>query len=145
LKYLLDTNVLKEVSRPDPHENVTAWLDSVDDSDLAISVISVREITKGIEKKRKTDEGAANTLAAAADQIFAAYADRIIAIDEAIARCCGRSLGLSDKHIDDTGLAATAEVKGLIIVTRNQADFQGRGVTILNPFKKPPDVISPQS
>jgi toxin FitB len=43
LKYLLDTNVLKEVSRPDPHENVTAWLDSVDDSDLAISVISVRE------------------------------------------------------------------------------------------------------
>jgi toxin FitB len=78
----------------------------------------------------------ANTLAAAADQIFAAYADRIIAIDEAIARCCGRSLGLSDKHMDDTGLAATAEVKGLIIVTRNQADFQGRGVTILNPFKK---------
>lgn len=46
-------------------------------------------------------------------------------------------LGQSDKNTDDTGLAATAQVKSLVIVTRKVADFQGRGVTILDPFKKP--------
>jgi predicted nucleic acid-binding protein len=85
LKYLLDTNVLKELSRPTPHENVEAWLSKVDDIDLAVSVISVREISKGIEKKRASDEGLANRLAESAKRIFAAYDDRIISIDGRIA------------------------------------------------------------
>jgi len=55
LKYLLDTNVLKEIGKPNPHENVVAWLETVDDADLAISAISVREIWKGIERKRSKD------------------------------------------------------------------------------------------
>jgi len=46
-------------------------------------------------------------------------------------------LGQSDKNTDDTGLAATAQVNELVVVTRNVADFQGRGVTTLDPFKKP--------
>ncbi|WP_205586538.1 hypothetical protein [Rhizobium sp. CCGE532] len=48
MKYLLDTNVLKEIGRPVPHENVAAWLDTVDDTDLAISVISVREVSTAL-------------------------------------------------------------------------------------------------
>ncbi|MBB6305565.1 MULTISPECIES: type II toxin-antitoxin system VapC family toxin [Rhizobium] len=136
MKYLLDTNVLKEIGRPVPHENVAAWLDTVDDTDLAISVISVREISKGIGKKRKTDDAVANEIAKAADAIFAAYDGRILPVDEAVARRWGQMLGHSDKNIDDTGLAATALVNGLVIVTRNVADFQERGVTIMDPFKK---------
>ncbi|AYG64138.1 type II toxin-antitoxin system VapC family toxin (plasmid) [Rhizobium jaguaris] len=136
LKYLLDTNVLKEIGRPVPHENVAAWLDTVDDTDLAISVISVREISKGIEKKRKTDDAVANEIAKAADAIFAAYEGRILPVDEKVARHWGQMLGQSDKNTDHTGLAATAQVNGLVIVTRNVADFQGRSVTILDPFKK---------
>nr|ASK41039.1 hypothetical protein [Rhizobium rhizogenes]ASK41209.1 hypothetical protein [Agrobacterium tumefaciens] len=137
LKYLLDTNVLKEIGRPEPHENVAAWLDTIDDTDLAISVISVREISKGIEKKRKADDTVANAIAKAADAIFAAYQGRILAVDEAVARRWGQMLGQSEKNTDDTGLAATAQVNDLVIVTRNVADFQSRGVTVLDPFKKP--------
>lgn len=137
MKYLLDTNVLKEIGRPEPHKNVAAWLDTIDDTDLAISVISVREISKGIEKKRKTDDAVAHAIAKAADAIFAAYHGRILPVDEAVARRWGQMLGQSDKNTDDTGLAATAQVNDLIVVTRNVADFQGRGVTVLDPFKKP--------
>ncbi|AYG70599.1 type II toxin-antitoxin system VapC family toxin [Rhizobium sp. CCGE531] len=136
MKYLLDTNVLKEIGRPVPHENVAAWLDTVDDTDLAISVTSVREISKGIEKTRKTDDAVANEIAKAADAIFAAYDVRILPVDEAVARRWGQMLGHSDKNIDDKGLAATALANGLVIVTRNVADFQERGVTIMDPFKK---------
>lgn len=144
MKYLLDTNVLKEIGRPEPQENVAAWLDTIDDTDLAISVISVREISKGIEKKRKTDDALANAIAKAADAIFAAYQGRILPVDEAVARRWGQMLGQSDKNTDDTGLAATAQVKDLVIVTRNVADFQGRGVTILDPFKKPAKTMPSQ-
>ncbi|MDK4731495.1 type II toxin-antitoxin system VapC family toxin [Rhizobium sp. CNPSo 3490] len=145
MRYLLDTNVLKELSRPKPHQNVEVWFDTVDDNDLAISVISVREISKGIEKKRQSDELTANTLAKAADGIFSAFAGRILPVDETVARCWGRALGQSDKHVDDAGLAATAEVHNLIMVTRNVSDFDGRGVAVLDPFKKSPRPVPPKT
>ncbi|MFI5012933.1 MAG: hypothetical protein ACHQAY_11350 [Hyphomicrobiales bacterium] len=50
MKYLLDTNVFREIGKTGPHKNVSAWLTSVDDSDLAISALTVREVTKGIAK-----------------------------------------------------------------------------------------------
>jgi len=143
LKYLLDTNVLKELSRPKPHDNAKAWLSKVDDLDLAISVISVREIAKGIEKKRKTDELVADRLAAAAQQIFTAYEGRIFPVDQKVATVWGGHLGRSDKNIDDVGLAATAQVHGLLVVTRNEEDFASRGVAVLNPFKTPAKLITP--
>jgi toxin FitB len=57
VKYLLDTMLLKEIDKSEPHRNVEAWLATVDDLDLAISVINVREIWKGIERKRAGDPG----------------------------------------------------------------------------------------
>lgn len=144
MKYLLDTNVLKEISRPNPHENVAAWLETIDDIDLAISVLSVREISKGIEKKRQKDEVTAAIIEAGAIRIFNAYSGRILPVDDAVARCWGTALGQSDKHIDDTGLAATAKVNNLTMVTRNVADFEGRGVNLLNPFKKDWKPIPPE-
>ena len=53
MRCLLDTMVIKEIGKPNPHQNVEAWLATVDDLDLAISVINVREIWKGIERKRE--------------------------------------------------------------------------------------------
>lgn len=47
-EYLLDTNVLRELGKTSPHKNVAARLKSVDDCDLAISALTVREIAKGI-------------------------------------------------------------------------------------------------
>ncbi|HXZ14434.1 MAG TPA: type II toxin-antitoxin system VapC family toxin [Roseiarcus sp.] len=137
MKYLLDTNVVRELGKTSPHKNVAAWLRSVDDADLAISALTVREIAKGVAKLRSTKPETAAALGATVTAIFDAFEERILPIDRAVAAAWGEALGESEKHVDDAGLAATAHVHGLIVVTRNVKDFDGRGVTLLDPFKAP--------
>lgn len=138
MRYLLDTNVLRELGRTAPHKHVNAWLRTVDDSALAISALSVREVTRGIAKLRTTKPDAAKALAGATGAIFDAFAERILPVDRAVAAAWGEALAINNKHADDAGLAATARVHGLILVTRNTRDFAGRGVSLLDPFKWPP-------
>ncbi|MBB6254996.1 putative nucleic acid-binding protein, partial [Nitrospirillum iridis] len=71
---------------------------------------------------------------------FDALADRILPVDREIAALWGRLLGTNDKHTDDTGLAATARIHRLILVTRNTADVAGRGVTTLDPYSASPRI-----
>lgn len=54
MRYLLDTNVLRELGETSPHKNVAALLKSVDDANLAISALTVRETAKGVAKLRNT-------------------------------------------------------------------------------------------
>jgi predicted nucleic acid-binding protein len=135
MKYLLDTNVLRELGKTTPHENVAAWLKTVDDSDLAISALTVREITKGVTKLRTTKPETAAVLDVTVKAIFDAFEGRILSVDRAVAAVWGEALAASDKHVDDAGIAATARVHGLIVVTRNVKDFEGRGVKLVDPFK----------
>jgi predicted nucleic acid-binding protein len=134
MKYLLDTNVLRELGKTSPHKNVAAWLKSVNDIDLTISALTVREIAKGVAKLRKTKPETAAALAMTVAAIFDAFDGRILPIDRAVASVWGEALGESEKHVDDVGLAATARVHGLIVVTRNVKDFDGRGVRVFDPF-----------
>ena len=48
MNYLLDTNVLSEVQRPQPDAQVLAWLDQVDEDRTYLSVVSVGEIARGV-------------------------------------------------------------------------------------------------
>ena len=135
MKYLLDTNVLRELGKTTPQKNVRAWLKTVEDADLAISALTVREITKGVAKLRKTKPVTAAALDAAISAIFDAFEGRILPFDRSVAAAWGEALGIREKHIDDAGLAATAYVHGLILVTRNIKDFEGRGVKLIDPFQ----------
>ncbi|MEK4031697.1 type II toxin-antitoxin system VapC family toxin [Methylocystis sp. IM3] len=143
MKFLLDTNVFREIGRTEPHANVAAWLDSVDDADLAISAITVREVRKGIIKLRANKRGVANQIEMRVREILDAFGDRILPITREIADLWGELLAQSDKHVDDAGLVATAGVHGLTLVTRNVRHMLGRGATILDPFKSPPKIIKP--
>jgi len=143
MKFLLDTNVFREIGRTEPHANVAAWLDSVDDADLAISTITVREVRKGIIKLRAAKLGVANQIEMRVREILDAFGDRILPITREIADLWGELLAQSDKHVDDAGLVATAGVHGLTLVTRNVRHMLGRGATILDPFKSPPKIIKP--
>jgi predicted nucleic acid-binding protein len=138
MKYLLDTNVLREIGKTTPHRNVITWLDTVDDTDLAISALTVREVVKGIAKLRKKKPDAAKALATRTKVIFDAFEGRVLPIDGTIAAAWGEALAVSERHVDDAGLAATAVIHGLVLVTRNTKDFAGRGIGLLNPFKLPP-------
>ncbi|MGN7126774.1 type II toxin-antitoxin system VapC family toxin [Methylorubrum thiocyanatum] len=135
MKYLLDTNVFREIGKTVPHQNVAAWLQGVDDSDLAISALTVREVTKGVVKLRAKKPGVAREIEERVAMAFDAFEGRILPIDRDVATLWGTLLADSEKHIDDTSLAATARVHGLVLVTRNIGDMIGRGATTLDPYK----------
>ena len=135
MKYLLDTNVLRELGKTAPHEKVAAWLRTVDDADLAIGALTVREITKGVAKLRQTKPETAATLNIVVKGILDAFEGRILPIDRAIAAAWGQALAASEKHADDAGLAATALVHRLIVVTRNVKDFQRLGIPLFDPWQ----------
>jgi hypothetical protein len=135
MKYLLDTNVFGEIGKDEPHQNVRAWLNLVDDTDLAVSTLTVREVQKGIAKLRQRKPEVAALIADRTSEAFSALGNRLLPVTREIAQLWGELLAESEKHIDDTGIAATARVHGLIVVTRNVDDFAARGVDTLNPFE----------
>lgn len=77
--------LLKEIGKSQPNQNVEAWLGTVDDLDLAISVINVREIWRGIERKRVGAPALADKLETAAKGIFSAFQGRILPVDQDVA------------------------------------------------------------
>ena len=138
--YLLDANVLREF-RPRGHRNVRNWLATVDDAALRVSVMTLLEMRRGWEAKKKHDRTHA---AEGLERLVAfetAFKDRIIPIDARIAAEWARLVGQKDKHRDDMALAATARVRSFVLVTRNLADFRGRGVRVLDPFKAKLEVL----
>jgi predicted nucleic acid-binding protein len=93
MKYLLDTNVFREVGKTLPHPNVSAWLKTVDDADLAVSALTVREVTKGIVRLRALKPDVAAAIEARVATVFVAFSGRILAVDNPVAasrRRCAR-------------------------------------------------------
>jgi toxin FitB len=131
--YLLDTNIISELRRQKPHGAVLAWLETVDDSDLFISAVTIGEIQAGIEITRKQDPEKAEALEAWLDQVANSFS--LLAMDAKIFRAWAKLMhGRSDSVIQDAMIAATAEVHGLVVVTRNVRDFEGLGVRVFDPF-----------
>nr|CAD6436246.1 PIN domain-containing protein [Rhizobium sp. Q54] len=138
MKYLLDTNVVSELrkvgdGKADP--NVTAWLGAQDSRDLYISAITILELERGILSIQRRDiEQGARLRAWMDSRVRPEFAQRIIAIDEAIATRCAH-LHIPDRRNEaDALIAATAVVHGLAVVTRNIRDFQGAGVILVDPW-----------
>jgi len=125
--YLLDTNVVSDVQRRLPKP--IAWLASVE----PVSVITLGEIERGIFKQRKADPERAARLDVWLRELRRDNADRILAITEEIALAWGRITAGRTRGGADSLIAATALVHDLILVTRNVADFEGIGLTIINP------------
>lgn len=143
MKFLLDTNVFREIGKTTPDANVSAWLDTVDDADLAISALTVREVRKGIVKLAARKPDPAAQIEARVREVFEAFGDRILPVTSEIAALWGDLLGQSEKHIDDTGLVATARIHGLTLATRNLKHVRGRGAAMLDPFERSPRIIKP--
>jgi predicted nucleic acid-binding protein len=143
MRFLLDTNVFREIGKTEPDAKVGAWLDTVDDADLAISALTVREVRKGVIKLRAKKREVADRVEMRVREVFDAFGDRILPVTREVADLWGALLAESDKHVDDTGLVATARVHGLILVTRNLKHVSGRGATTLDPFKSKPKITKP--
>ncbi|WP_142592642.1 type II toxin-antitoxin system VapC family toxin [Pseudorhizobium endolithicum] len=138
MRYLLDTNVVSELrkvgdGKADP--NVTAWLGAQDSRDLYISAITILELERGILSIQRRDiEQGARLRAWMDSRVRPEFAQRIIAIDDAIATRCAH-LHIPDRRNEaDALIAATAVVHGLAVVTRNIRDFRGTGVILVDPW-----------
>lgn len=136
--FLLDTNVVSELrkvraGRADPQ--VARWADSVDAAQLYLSVVTVQELEIGVRLLERRDATQGQVLRRwLDDQVLPAFAERILPIDTAIAL---RSAALhvpDPRPVRDTLIAATAAVHGMAVVTRNERDFEGAGVQVVNPW-----------
>ncbi len=131
--YLLDTNVVSELRKQRPHGGVVAWLDSMDDAQLYLSAVTVGEIQAGIELTREQDPEKANEIEAWLELLAGVY--NVLPMDAATFRAWARLMHRkSDTLYEDAMIAATAQVHGLTVVTRNVADFQALGFEVFNPF-----------
>jgi hypothetical protein len=130
---LLDTNVVSELRRPKPHGAVLAWLASVDAQTLFLSAFSLGEIQRGIEITRRQDEVKAQSMERWLDQL--ANALEVLTLDALVMREWARLMQRRSNTLsEDAMLAATAQVHGLQMVTRNVADFEALGLACFNPF-----------
>ncbi len=135
MSFLLDTNAVSEIRRGrDPL--VRAWVAKVEDVDLHLSVLTLGEIRKGIERLRDRDPAQAEVFASWLGELNTLFADRIVPVDARVAEEWGRLNAAATRNTVDSLIAATARIHGLTVVTRNTGDFEGCSVPLLNPWQR---------
>lgn len=135
MSYLLDTNVISELVATKPNESVLAWLSNIPEDEIFISVLTIGEIRKGIEKL--SDDKRKNKLLIWLEvDLPARFEDRILEIDVHVADRWGRLQGEIKRSIPaiDSLIAATALHHDLTLVTRNVKDFSGLHLPLVNPW-----------
>lgn len=139
MRYLLDTNILSNVTKPEPSGSLLAWMSAQIDTDLCIATLTIAEIKRGILEKpagRKRDQLEAWFSGAEGPQ--ALFSGRILAFDERAALIWarlmvdGRQNGRPRSALDAI-IAAIAEANDCVVVTDNEKDFEG--VEVFNPMR----------
>jgi len=136
--WLLDTNVVSESIKPQPHPGVALWLSEVDEDTVYLSVVLLAEIRRGIELLPSGPRRA--RLTAWLDQdLIERFSSRILEVDRRVADVWGR-LSASAKRQGtalspmDAFFGATALVHGLTLVTRDTSAFEKLSVPVMDPW-----------
>lgn len=130
MPWLLDTNVLSELVRPQPNSGVLEWVSGIER--VSVSVVTLEEIMFGLAWKP-------NRRILTWFTSFVVETCEVVPITQRIAERAGamrgelRARGITRSQAD-TLIAATAQVHGLTLVTRNVRDFQECRIELLNPF-----------
>ena len=137
MSFLLDTCALSELTRPRPHRGFVAWFDSQPSDSLFTSALTVGEIETGISLAPASQKKLA--LETWLGRMRGVFAGRILHIDDVVATTWGRLAAVAERSgrplaTIDGLIAATALTHAFPIVTRNVADFEATGVTLINPW-----------
>jgi toxin FitB len=138
MSYLLDTNAISEWVKPRPDPGIAGWLDEVDEDRTYLSVITLGELRKGIDRlaqgrrRDRLDRWLARELP---DR----FGERILPVDAVVADEWGRLLARAENSGTAVGgidalISATAKVHSLQVVTPNVARFQHTGVDVICPW-----------
>ena len=138
MKYLLDTCVVCEIVKPCPNGFLIEWLHETPSDRLYISVLTIGEIRKGVSKLPGSKKKA--KLTEWLNTLIEDYRDRIIPVDLAASEAWGEMQSKAEKegHMLSTidGLIASiARTHNLILVTRNESDFQECDIPLFNPWE----------
>lgn len=132
--YLIDTVVISELRKSRPTPAVLRWFEVVDKRPLFLSVITLGEIERGIEKKRLDDPKFSQQLELWLSVLLRVYGGNILPITSTIARRWGVLSAQLNHNGADLLIAATAKEHGLIVATRNTKHFAHTGVDVVDPF-----------
>ncbi|MFA7096830.1 MAG: type II toxin-antitoxin system VapC family toxin [Gammaproteobacteria bacterium] len=134
---LLDTNVVSEAMRPEPHPAVRNWLNEQSAETLYLSSVTLAELLFGIAAlpagRRK------NTLESALDGLMELFGDRVLSFDLDAARhyaelaVTARTAGLGFPTPDGY-IAAIAASRGFIVASRDTSPYQAAGLRVINPW-----------
>jgi predicted nucleic acid-binding protein len=139
MRYLLDTNIISNITKPAPSEPLLTWMAEQSDEDLYIASLTVAEIRRGVLEKpagKRRDQLEAWFSGPEGPQ--ALFAGRVLPFDEAAAliwarlMADGKARGRPRSGLD-TIIAAVAEANGCLVVTDNEKDFEG--IRIVNPLR----------
>lgn len=137
MKYLLDTCVISELVSKRPNQAVIDWIDNIDDEHIYLSVITLGEIKKGIEKL--PDSARKETLAEWLEEdLLSRFQGRILGIDASVMLTWGILMAKLEQQgtpmpAMDSLIAAIALHGNLTLVTRNVQDFQNSETILFNP------------
>ena len=138
MSYLLDTNAISEWVKPRPDPGIAAWLDEVDEDRTHLSVITLGDLRKGVE--RLADGRRRERLEQwLTSELPDRFGERVLPVDAPVAGEWGRLLAHAEKAGTAVGaidalIAATAKVHGLQVVTRNVAHFRHTAVDVVSPW-----------
>ena len=131
--FVLDTNVLSALRRPDRAPQVVRWLARQPEQDLFLSVITLGEVERGIVQQDTRNPAFAADLRLWLDRTVALFSDRILPFGADEARIWGRLSARLGHSGADLLIAATALARGAILVT-GDTGFAATGARMANPF-----------
>lgn len=139
MNYLLDTCVLSEFTRKQPDESVIRWMNAISEEALFISAITIGEIQRGIERLPESHHKS-DLLVWMNTALMERFHQRILALDAQTMLLWGSITVSMEKYgrpmsVMDSLILATALQHNLILTTRNIADFQARGIQLINPWE----------
>jgi tRNA(fMet)-specific endonuclease VapC len=140
MKWLLDTCAISELVSRQPNKKVVEWIDDMKSESLYLSVITIGEIRKGVEKlpDSKRRDAIHNWLT---EDLCLRFKDRIMPLDVDVLLTWGILIGRLEKEgrsmsAIDSLIAATVLHHDFILVTRNEEHFLGSKVRIHNPWNE---------
>ncbi|AFU04015.1 type II toxin-antitoxin system VapC family toxin [Nocardia brasiliensis] len=136
--YVLDTCAVSEWMKPQPDPGLIRWLHTADEDRLHLSVITLGEIRKGIEKLPDSPKRQ-RLVEWLTESLLTRFGRRILPVDAVVAQAWGRlaarlEQGGTSVESADVLIAATAESHGFTVVTRNVKHFEPTGVSLVCPW-----------
>jgi toxin FitB len=139
-RYLLDTNIISNATKPAPSEELVAWMSGQADEDLFISFLTVAEIRRGIlEKPAGKQRKELERWFSGPEGPQALFAGRVLPFDEKAGLVWARLMAEGTirgrpRSPLDMIVAAVAEANDCVVVTANEGDFAG--LKIVNPLRE---------